>query len=185
VSWFAAIPIVGIGQCPRLFIDFDRPPLGRRADPDQSSAQAGDELHLPLNGNAVTDPVQNGVAVAHRHVDNHAAKQALQCLPGPRFGSRAGLHLPPIDRETHVDGLMLVEDGAQGGERDRALHLHPRRRASHRRDRVPGEGGCQSPNTWQGTGDPISRLETFLHNHADGITSMDLAVGLAATAPGR
>ena len=111
----------------------------------QSSTQAGDEFHLPLNGNAVTDPVQNGVGVAHRQVDNHAAEKVLQCLPGPRFGSRAGLHPPPVDRETHVDGLMPVEDGAQGGERDRALHLHPRKRASHRRDRdrVPGEGGCQ------------------------------------------
>src|SRR5664279_1391057 len=36
-------------------------------------------------------------------------------------------------------------------------------------------GQTSSPNTWQGTGNPISRLETFLHNHADGITSMDLA----------
>jgi len=53
--------------------------------------QAGDELHLALNGDAVTDPVQNGVAVAYRHVDNHAAQQTLQCLPGLRFGSRARL----------------------------------------------------------------------------------------------
>ncbi|HEX7533333.1 MAG TPA: hypothetical protein VF340_08855 [Methyloceanibacter sp.] len=54
-------------------------------------AQAGDELHLALNGDAVTEPVQNGVAVAYRHVDNHAAQQTLQCLPGLRFGSRARL----------------------------------------------------------------------------------------------
>ena len=51
------------------------------------SVEAGDEFHLPLNDNAITDLVQNGVAVAYRHVDNHAAQQVSQCLPGPRFSS--------------------------------------------------------------------------------------------------
>ena len=57
---------------------FNRPPARY-----QCSAQAGDEFHLPLNGNAVTDPVQKGVGVAHRQVDNHTAEKVLQCLPVP------------------------------------------------------------------------------------------------------